>query len=152
MGKNSYLRKNSSGKFGGLNANQSDFRETVTNVNESATQEFSLGGDGITSRSIVKSALAGAFDAGLSPKDCELALEYLTASDKTSGPYKAISLPHSYPAHLVAVLGIPESNELTATVVYFGVIGFQVELSKEYQGERLEYKYMVDPIKGRDVL
>ncbi|HDR9354306.1 TPA: HNH endonuclease [Burkholderia vietnamiensis] len=94
-------------------------------------------------RSMVKTAVAMAFDAGVSPSACNLALPYLL--DKNSeAPYGLFyerdlvrGRPTSFTPHIVSVRGDSSSGYLMGYVEYFGLARIVVPLSDQYDGEAL---------------
>ncbi|HDR8968629.1 MULTISPECIES: HNH endonuclease [Burkholderia] len=108
-------------------------------------------------RSMVKTAVAMAFDAGVSPSACNLALPYLL--DKNSeAPYGLFyerdlvrGRPTSFTPHIVSVRGDSSSGYLMGYVEYFGLARIVVPLSDQYDGEALSLTYAFDPANGQEI-
>ena len=113
-----------------------------------------------TDRSIVKSAVALACNAGLKPSDCDMAIEYLR-NEETE--YDEDGFWHYYqgdlvknrevglPLHCVHVTARPGSGLLLAYVEYYGMVRRVICLSKEYSGEPICRTYCVNPVNGKEL-
>ena len=114
-------------------------------------------GDPLGGRSMVKTAIAMALDAGVRPSACELALPYLI--DETSdAPYCLFyardlvsERPSNYTPHIVSVRGDSSSGYLWGYVEYFGLARIVVPLSAQYDGEAFSSTYAFNPATGREV-
>ena len=95
-------------------------------------------------RSLVKTAMAMAFSAGISPADCGKAVRYLR--DESIGEDGVVTPPGtslegttddwtSY--HAVTIFGLPEDRKLIGEVLYFGSVAGLVILSDSYDGPRI---------------
>jgi len=108
-------------------------------------------------RSMVKTAVAMALDAGVKPSACDLALPYLV--DETSDPPYALfyerdlvsERPTSYTPHIVSVRGDSSSGYLWGYVEYFGFARIVVPLSDRYDGEAFSSTYACNPANGKEV-
>ena len=144
---------------------QLDVDEALNSIDESGTYSsdpygIDFGGSPDVDRSIVKSAVALACEAGLTPQDCKLAMEYLRNEGKD---YDDNGLWHYYqrdlvknreiglPLHCVYITASPSSSLLLAYVEYYGVVRRVICLSKEYEKETLNRVYSVNPVSGKDV-
>lgn len=111
-------------------------------------------------RSLVKSALALVHDAGVDPKMCDFALNYLTAEDVQPcfGYYysRDKDLVTNRPAgkffHCVYVKGNPESGTILGYVEFYGLHRMVLCLSKSFFGEAFTNLYAIDPIRGEELL
>ena len=142
---------------------QIDLEEVLKNLKPESRypdglMHFSLGVGGVKAgRSIVKSALALAVDAGVNPEDCDGALAYLAndAAEACFGFYYERDLVRNRPErtalHCVAVRGDPSSGQLLGYVEFYGVHRMVVSLSDRYHGEPLYNCYAVDPIAGTEL-
>ena len=130
---------------------QLDVDEALNSSDESGTYSsdpygIDFGGSSNVDRSIVKSAVALACEAGLKPGDCDLAMEYLKNEEKE---YDDDGFWHYYqrdlvknreiglPLHCVYITGSPRSGLLLAYVEYYGVVRRVICLSKGYKKIRL---------------
>ncbi|WP_274240089.1 MULTISPECIES: HNH endonuclease [unclassified Enterobacter] len=108
-------------------------------------------------RSIVKTALALAYEAGITPSACTNALEYLQNDSKEAcfGFYYSEDLilnrPIKTPLHCVSIYGNPTSGLLIAYVEYFGIQRLICCLSDNYSGEELSRTYALNPITGKEM-
>jgi hypothetical protein len=112
-----------------------------------------LGGPS-SGRSIVKTAVAFAYRAGVPSEQCDLALAYLR-DESASPPYGffyerdlVAGRPAGVPIHCVAVSANPETGLLLGYVEYFGVHRIVLCLSQSYAGPMLEQAYGLDPLTG----
>ena len=111
-------------------------------------------GDRQSSCSIVKSALALAFDSGVDPRRCADARGYLLSEDAVPihGFYydkdPVLDRPLGVPFHCVTVRGDAESNELLAYVEFFGCWRIALCLDRAYAGPDFVNCYAIDPVKG----
>lgn len=112
------------------------------------TLQMSIGGDK-SFRSIVKTALAFAVHNGTSAKECECAVRYLLEDGEACvshyGGEDLVSTRQSDILHCVAVIGNPEEGLLLAYVEYFSAFRFVISLSENYQGNRIDAAYAIDP-------
>lgn len=109
-----------------------------------------------TGPSVVKSALAFAADAGISPASCERALSYLRNPGGAfcwdflyeTDPLK--NRPKGTPLHCVAIQGY-ETGELVGYVEYFGFRRNLIRLSDQYSGPLIKQIYALDPVSGKEL-
>jgi len=107
-------------------------------------------------RSIVKSCLALASEAGLNLSDCEHARDYLlNDGEPCFGYYNETDVVSDRPDnvffHCVHVCGDPVSRQVLGYVEYFGFLRIVLCLSSRYDGERFSRSYAVDPVAGRNL-
>lgn len=108
-------------------------------------------------RSLVKSALAIAVNAGVLAKSCENARNYLITEDTAAcfGYYYERDLilnrPDGVVFHCVAVKGNPETKLLLGYVELFGFFRVVICLSENYSGLELHNSYSIDPISGKEL-
>ena len=110
-------------------------------------------------RSLVKSAVALVFDAGIDPTQCDLALDYLLQEGKEPcfGYYydaeKDIiaSRPPKSPFHCVYVKGSSENSTLLGYTEFFSLWRIVLCLSQSYTGKDFTHVYAIDPIKGQEL-
>ena len=111
-------------------------------------------GGPVSGRSLVKSALALAHDAGLPIDRCGDALAYLRKADAEAcfGYHYADDLadgrPPATPLHCVAIDANPSSGLILGYVEYFGIHRAVLCLGRGYAGERLKAVYALDPRTG----
>lgn len=105
-------------------------------------------------RSIVKSALALAVEAGVSPEECEHAREYLLNENGEAcfGYYYendlVLNRPSGIPLHCVYVQGNSSTGLLLAYIEFFGVQRIISCLSSSYEGRGFESLYAIDPVRS----
>ena len=107
-------------------------------------------------RSIVKSCLALASEAGLHLSNCEHAQDYLlNDGEPCFGYYNETDVVSNRPDnvffHCVHVCGDPVSRQVLGYVEYFGFLRIVLCLSSRYDGERFSRSYAVDPVAGKDL-
>jgi hypothetical protein len=107
-------------------------------------------------RSMVKTAIAMALDAGVRPSSCDLALPYLLDENRDA-PYGLFyerdlvsERPVSYTPHIVSVRGDSGSGYLWGYVEYFGLARIVVPLSNRYDGETFSSTYAFNPANGKE--
>jgi hypothetical protein len=111
-------------------------------------------GGPLSGRSLVKSALALAHDAGLPIARCGDALAYLRDADAEPcfGYYYVDDLlvgrPQAAPLHCVAIDANPATGLILGYVEYFGIHRAVVCLGRGYAGARLKSVYALDPRTG----
>lgn len=115
-----------------------------------------LGGPS-SGRSIVKTALAFAYHAGIPIDRCDLGLAYLR-DESAPPPYGffyerdlVTGRPAGVPIHCVAVSANPQTGLLLGYLEYFGVHRIVLCLSQSYTGPLLEQAYGLNPLTGRPV-
>ena len=115
--------------------------------------EIGLGGV-YSDKSMVKSALAMALYAGVTPQDATLAVNYLRSSDAVvciDPCYTRdviLNRVPGMPLNCVYVAGDPGCHRLVAYVEIFGVLRRIICLSDNYEGERFKDYYAFDPTDG----
>ena len=108
-------------------------------------------------RSMVKTAIAMALDAGVTPLACDLALPYLLDENRDApyGLFYARDLvserPASYTPHIVSVRGDSSTGYLWGYVEYFGLARIVVPLSDRYDGEAFSSTYAFNPANGKEI-
>ncbi len=117
---------------------------------------MSIGGSQ-AGRSIVKSALALTFHAGIAPGDCEEACAYLRHE---GGPpcFDYYYLPDivenretGTPIHCVHVRANPNLQTLMAYIELFGLYRMVACLSRKYTGSELTKTFAINPVTGDKV-
>ncbi len=110
-------------------------------------------------RSLVKSAIALVYDAGIDPRQCDLALDYLLKDGKEAcfGYYYdsdkdlIINRPSRLPFHCVYVRGCSEYSTLVGYIEFYSLWRVVLCLSESYTGSDFTHVYAVDPIKGEEL-
>ena len=108
-------------------------------------------------RSLVKSALAMAFRAGVDTHSAELAVAYLTESVPTACVFQYYKKDlmnlreFGMPINCVSVKGDPTTRELIAYVEIFGMLRTVMRLSKEYDGGLVECHYAFNAADGQEL-
>jgi hypothetical protein len=106
-------------------------------------------------RSLVKTAMAMAYDMGIESHACDFALRYLR--DSNAAPALAefyirdfvLNRPSQQLINSVTVTADPRKNTLIAYVEYFGVVRYVVHLSQTYSGPPKHCTYAIDTKTGR---
>ena len=105
-------------------------------------------------RSIVKSAVALACEAGLKPTDCDIAIEYLRNEESEYDEdgfwdYYQEDLVKNredgLPLHCVHVAACPDSGLLLGYVEYYGMVRRVIVLSKAYKGKPVSPNVLCQP-------
>lgn len=113
--------------------------------------------DAHAGRSIVKSALALAYHAGITPDSCELACEFLRHDNGTPcfdhyyGPDLVTNCKSRVPIHLVHIRGNPAQGTLMAYIEVFSLYRTVACLSRRYAGPELVRTHAVNPVTGQDI-
>ena len=107
-------------------------------------------------RSIVKSCLAMAYDAGLNISNCkEAKLFLIDGGGPCFGFCNKRDLVKNRPEctffHCVHVCGDPGRGQLLGYVEYFGWLRFVACLSSNYNGKAFSHCYAVDPVSGKEL-
>jgi hypothetical protein len=139
---------------------QVDVEKELSNAVFNATRpgviktSFSFGGD-LAGRSLVKTAVAMAYDMGIDPQSCDFALRYLRNPDATPAlaEFYVRDLVDNRPSdHLinsVTVSANPRNNTLSAYIEYFGVVRYVVHLSRVYAGPHAFSTYAINTVTGK---
>ena len=128
---------------------------TQENLEEPIRISLEFGGD-LVGRSIVKSCLSLAYQAGLGIEDCEHASNYLLEDGEPCfGFYNEADVVKNRPPkvffHCIFVCGDPESRQTLAYAEYFGYQRIIACLSSSYDGPRFSQCYAVDPLTGKEL-
>ena len=110
-------------------------------------------------RSLVKSAAALVFDAGVDPRTCDLALDYLSNDGKEPcfGYYYEpdkdllINRPPNSPIHCVYVRGCSNDSNIVGYIELYSLWRVVLCLSESYTGRDFHHAYAVDPIGGNEL-
>ena len=122
--------------------------------------EFDLQLGGVRAgRSLVKSAVALAYDAGVDPNRCDLALDYLLNEDaEPSFGYfydkdrdLVINRPAERLFHCVYVKGNSDTGTILGYVELYSLYRLVLCLSTSYSGRNFTNVYAIDPVKGEGV-
>ena len=116
-------------------------------------------GRGDSGRSLVKSAAALVFDAGVDPRTCDLALDYLLNDGKEPcfgyfyEPEKdlLINRPRNSPIHCVYVRGCSNDCNILGYIELYSLWRVVLCLSESYMGRDFQHVYAVDPIGGKEL-
>ena len=119
---------------------------------------FEFGGNQ-AGRSLVKSALALAFDAGIDPSACDLALDYLLneSSEPCFGYFYdrerdiAINRPVGKPFHCVYVKGNSDTRTILGYIELYSLYRVVLCLSDSYFGKSFNNIYAIDPVEGEEL-
>ena len=119
---------------------------------------FDFGGTG-SGRSLVKSAVALVYDAGVDPRKYDLALNYLLNEEEEAcfGYYYdsnndfVINRPSNSPFHCVYVKGCSATSTLVGYIEFYSLWRLVLCLSESYVGHDFTNIYAVDPIKGKQM-
>lgn len=128
----------------------SEMVATETPLESPVTFTAQFGGE-LAGRSMVKTAVALAAAAGVSPKSCDAAMQYLK-DDTVTPPYAFFYLrdlvanrPSTHAFNCVSVLGLPARRQLLGYVEYFSMSRIIVILSEHYDGPALNTTYAFNP-------
>jgi len=110
-------------------------------------------------RSLVKSAVALVFDAGVDPYQCDLALDYLLneGAEACFGYYYdrakdiVTNRPLGLPIHCVYVKGCSEDSTLVGYIEFYGLWRMVLCLSESYTGDDFTHIYALDPQSGQEL-
>ena len=113
-------------------------------------------GGSLAGRSVIKSCLAMAYDAGLDIDQCEHAKTYLLSDGEAClGYFNEYDVVQKRPErtffHWVHVYGNPDQKQVLAYVEYFGWQRIVACLSSNYGGERFSRGYAIDPVTGKEL-
>jgi hypothetical protein len=121
-----------------------------TPLESPVTFSAQFGGE-LAGRSMVKTAVALAAAAGVSPKSCDAAMQYLK-NDSAIPPYAFFYLrdlvmnrPSTHTFNCVSVIGIPAKRQLLGYVEYFSMSRIVVILSEQYDGPSIHTTYAFNP-------
>ena len=110
-------------------------------------------------KSLVKSAVALVYDAGIDPKVCDLALDYLVKGDAQPcfGYFYdkdrdlVVNRPVEKPFHCVYVKGDSGTGTILGYVEFYSLHRMVLCLSESYTGRDFTNLYAIDPIKGEEL-
>ena len=144
-------------KFPKLNVNEVITEATLTQdyPHEPIHIPFSFGGQ-LAGRSIIKTCLALAYEAGLTIDDCENAKDCLVSGGQLCFGYYNVSdpivnRPTNTPLHCAYVCADPGSGQVLGYVEYFGFQKMVICLSSNYSGPVRERSYAVNPLTGEEL-
>ena len=114
-----------------------------------------FGGE-LAGRSIIKTCLALAYDAGLSINDCEHARDYLVSNGHVCFGYynetdPIIHRPDNTTLHCVYVSANAVTGLILAYVEYFGFQKIIACLSSNYHGPPRGHCYAINPVTGEEL-
>jgi HNH endonuclease len=126
-----------------------------TYIDEPIKTDLQIGGVK-SGRTIVKSCIALAIDAGVNANDCDNALEYLRNPNgfPCFGYFHERDLIRNRPNevfHCVAVAGDSASGMLVGYVEYYGFYRIVVGLSDRYSGKDFKAVYAINPMTGNEI-
>ena len=147
-------RKRFSLKVEEILSNATDIREQIQFPLRMSLPLF-LSGDDV-GRSIIKSCLGLAYQAGVSTDDCEDARRYLKGTgDACFGHYNEIDLVKNRPVgicfHCICVYGDPAQGHILAYVEFFGYQRIVARLSDNYRGDAFSICHAIDPVSGESL-
>ena len=110
-------------------------------------------------RSLVKSAIALVFDAGVDLYRCDLALDYLLneGAEACFGYYYdrdkdlVTNRPLRLPIHCVYVKGCSEDSTLVGYIEFYSLWRMVLCLSESYTGDDFTHIYALDPQSGQEL-
>ena len=113
-------------------------------------------GGPLAGRSITKTCLALAYDAGLSRNDCPHAIEYLVSDGHACFGYynetdPVVRRPKNTPLHCVYLCANAATGLVLSYVEYFGFQKMVACLSSNYSGSTREHCYAVNPLTGEEL-
>lgn len=124
-------------------------------LNEPIMKTITFGGKKVEF-SIVKSALAMAFSAGINPYECKNAVDYIiNEGEPCLGYYSDTDLVvnriSGCPLHCVKIKADKHSKKILAYVEYFGFRRMVILLSDNYCGDNIEAIYAINPMSGQEL-
>lgn len=129
---------------------------TETPLESPVTFSAQFGGE-LAGRSMVKTAVALAAAAGVSPKSCDTANQYLKGATATP-PYAHFYLrdlvanrPSTHAFNCVSVVGLPDKGKLLGYVEYFSMSRIVIILSEQYDGPALHMTYAFNPASASEL-
>jgi hypothetical protein len=133
----------------------SNMKAEIRNLDSPVTFSTQFAGP-LAGRSMVKSAAALAFWAGIAPQACERAVEYFRSENATP-PYSLFYLrdlvgnrPTEFALNCVSVRGESKKKRLLGYVEYFGVARLVTILSNNYEGIDFSATYAFNPADGQE--
>lgn len=143
------------------NLNVEEILSNATNIREQIqfplrmSFPLFLSGDDV-GRSIIKSCLGLAYQAGVSTDDCEDARKYLKGTgDACFGHYSEIDLVKNRPVgvcfHCICVHGDPAQSHILAYIEFFGYQRIVARLSDNYRGDAFSICHAIDPVSGESL-
>ena len=110
-------------------------------------------------RSLVKSTVALVYDAGVDPRVCDLALDYLTQDNAQPcfGYFYdkdrdlVVNRSVGRPFHCVYVKGDAGTGTILGYVEFFSLHRMVLCLSESYSGRDFQNLYSIDPVKGEEL-
>ncbi len=110
----------------------------------------------LAGRSVIKSCLALAYEAGLHIDDCEHAKSYLVSDGEPCfGYYNETDVVTNRPTrvffHCIFVSGDPTSGQVLAYAEYFGCQRIVACLSSDYDGDQVSRCCAIDPVTGQEL-
>jgi hypothetical protein len=130
-------------------------QSTYQYLDEPIQMSLGFGGEK-AGRSLVKSCVTLAVDAGIDAAECVNALEYLRnpQGHPCFGYFYERDLIRNRPSevfHCVAVADDPQSGQLIGYLEYFGVYRMIVGMSGQYTGPSVKATYAINPITGAEI-
>ena len=116
-------------------------------------------GGGEAGRSLVKSAVALTYSAGVAPSECDTALDYLLDSDAEAcfGYFYpndrdlVTNRPTAKPFHCVSVTGAADTGRIIGYIELYSLHRIVLCLSEKYLGKPFKLVYAVDPVGGQEI-
>ena len=125
-------------------------------LNDMLKLKVSFGGHK-AGRSIVKTAMALAKEAGVEPNACETAMKYLIGADNEAcfgfhyDPDLIGNRPEGLVFHCVSVCGNPQTKQILGYVEYFSAFRLIICLSNNYEGRSFSRTYAINPVSGKEI-
>jgi len=135
---------------------ESNYEDIIERVEIETSFKFDIPSlDSNFSKSIVKSALALLSENSLALKSCILAKNFL--QNKSIEPClkyiytfdPIINRPFATPLHCVYVFS--KENKIDAYVELFGIARYYINLSDTYNGNKILFTYVMNPINGKEL-
>lgn len=129
---------------------------TVTPLESPVAVSAQFGGE-LAGRSMVKTAVALAAAAGVPPRLCDVAMQYLKC-EKATPSYAFFYLrdlvknrPTTHTFNCVSIVSPPSSRKLLGYVEYFSISRIVVILSEQYDGPEVNSTYAFDPSNSSEL-
>lgn len=158
MSQAKYILKNMKKKHPDLDIDSisGSLKENSIYCEDEIVFDISFGGHE-AGRSLVKSAVAWAFESGISLEECDEAIYYLKNpnAEKCFGYFYKSDLVKNrtkgVPIHCISVKGCSKKKQLIAYIEYFGTYRIIIRLGSNYQGKDTISTYGINPMTGQTI-
>lgn len=134
-----------------------NLKKNIVPMDQLIEDEINFGGEE-AGKSLVKTALAMAFNMGIDSKQCDLALGYLLENKEPCYGYFYSANKdfiknrnNNIPFHCVHIKASSELKRIFGYIEYFGAFRIVLSLASNYEGEFKEKSYFIDPINNQSI-